>query len=452
MSQPSFDLEFEDEARDRVVNDMAGVPTFSVGELAEAINGSLRRSFSEGVWVRGEIQGWNVKGPHAYFKLAEETEDGKASLSVSFFAPAQVKVKPILMKHRLRLADGMKVRIFGFLDFWAPAGQLSLKMTSIDPRFTLGEMAMQRDDVVRRLVAAGMYDRNRQVVVPLTPLRVGVVTSSSSAAWADFTHEIERSGFAFVLRLIDVRVQGERAVGEISAALRTLGRQADLDVVVLVRGGGSRTELATFDHESIANAIATSALPVFTGLGHEIDRSVADEVAHSALKTPTACAAALVERVQSFRDRCEQAWMAIGHRAQRAVALAENEVGDVARSIRHQVVASVERADDRLVQRARDVRAGASQVVQRADAKLLSATAAVGRVPARLDPEFRHLTAVSERLRLLDPANTLARGYSIARTASGRAVLDAAALQVGDVIVTTFAKGTATTRVEETTQ
>jgi len=97
------------------------------------------------------------------------------------------------------------------------------------------------------------------------------------------------------------------------------------------------------------------------------------------------------------------------------------------------------------------VRVGATQVVQRADTQLRTATAAVARVPARLDPELRHLTAVGERLRLLDPASTLARGYSIARTASGRAVLDAASLQVGDVVVTTFAKGTATTRVEETT-
>ena len=296
-----------------------------------------------------------------------------------------------------------------------------------------------------------MYDRNKQVVLAATPLRVGVVASSSSAAWADFVHELERSGFAFVLRQIEVRVQGEWAVKEVSAALRTLGKHRDLDVVVLIRGGGSRTEMATFDDEAIATAIATSSLPVFTGLGHEIDRSVADEVAHSALKTPTACAAALVERVQAFRNSCELAWTAIEHRAQRAVANAEAEVGDVARSIRHQVVASVDRADDRVAQRARSVRVGASQVVQRADGHLRSATAAIGRIPARLDPELRHLGAVAERLRLLDPANTLARGYSIARTANGTAVLDAAGLQVGDVIVTTFAKGTATTRVEETT-
>ena len=150
MSQPTFDLDFDALGNDSEARDEAGLATFSVRELADAINGALRRSFSDGVWVRGEIQGWNVRGPHAYFKLAEETDDGKASLNVQFFAPAQTKLKPLLSKHRLRLADGLKVRIFGHLDYFAPSGQLGLKMSGIDPRFTLGEMAMQRDEVVRR--------------------------------------------------------------------------------------------------------------------------------------------------------------------------------------------------------------------------------------------------------------------------------------------------------------
>ncbi len=445
MSQPSFDLDFDDGAPDD-----GGLPTFTVLELADAINGALRRSFTDGVWVRGEIQGWNERGPHAYFKLAEDSDEGKASLNVQFFAPARMKLKPLLLKNRIRLGDGLKVRIFGHLDYFAPSGQLGLKMSSIDPRFTLGELALQRDDVVRRLVAEGLYDLNKQRVIPLAPLRVGVVASSASAAWADFTHELERSGFAFELRLVDVRVQGERAVGEVSAAVRALAGRLDLDVVVVIRGGGSRTELATFDHEAIARAIATSALPVFTGLGHEVDRSVADEVAHSAFKTPTACAAALKERVQAFRERCDRAWVSIGHSARQSVAAADGEVGELAHSIRHRVVAAVGRADDRLGQRAQRVRAGADRVVDRADSQLSAAAVAVCRSPARLDQEFRNLAAVAERVRLLDPVNTMARGWSIARSADGHAVVDAAVLNIGDLITTTFANGAATSRVEET--
>ena len=278
MSQVALDFDLDD----------GGVPTYTVGELAEAINGALRRRFDDGVWVRGEIQGWNERGPHAYFRLVEDGDDGKATINVQFFANARMRLRPLLAKHRLRLADGLAVRIFGHLDFYAPSGQLGLKMGGIDPRFTLGELALQRDEVVRRLVAAGLYDRNRGRAMPVAPLRVGVVTSTASAAWADFRHELERSGIGFELRVVDVRVQGEWAVAEVSAGVRTLARRPDVDVVVVIRGGGSRTELATFDHEDIATAVATAPVPVLTGLGHEIDRSVADEVAHLALKTPTA--------------------------------------------------------------------------------------------------------------------------------------------------------------------
>ncbi len=452
-SQPGLDLEADghDQAHeDDHSHDDGGAPTFSVGELADAINGVLRRKFADGVWVRGEIQGWSVRGPHAYFRLVEDTDAGKAAINVQFFAPAQARLKPLLMKNRLRLADGLKVRIFGHLDFFAPSGQLGLKMSGIDPRFTLGELALQRDDVVRRLVATGLYDRNRGRRVSPAPLRIGVVTSTASAAWADFLHEIERSTLAFHLRVIDVRVQGERAVTEVTAAVRTLARHRDLDALVIIRGGGSRSELATFDDEAIATAIALSPIPVFTGLGHEIDRSVADEVAHSALKTPTACAAALVEHVIAYQQRTELLWTAIERKAERGVTAAANDVAELAHGVRLRVVAAVQRADQRLSQRARRVGIGASRVVERADTRLAVAASAIGRAAQRLDPELRHLDAVEQRVRLLDPVHTMARGWSITRTVDGRTVRDAAQVQPGEQIITTFANGTAHSRVEET--
>ena len=249
-----------------------------------------------------------------------------------------MRLRPMLQKNRLRLADGLNVRIFGHLDFFAPSGSLGLKMSGLDPRFTLGDLAMQRDEVVRRLVAAGLYDANRGRPLAAAPLRVGVVTSTSGAAWADFVHELERSGLGFQVRVIDARVQGDQAVDMVTRAIRTLGRQRDLDVVAVIRGGGARSELATFDHEAIATAIATCPLPVLTGLGHEIDRSVADEVAHASLKTPTACAAALVERVLAFRQRSELAWGGVCRVAERHVDRSSDRLTEVAHGVRHRVI------------------------------------------------------------------------------------------------------------------
>jgi len=430
--------------------DDGGVPTYTVGELAEAINSALRRRFTDGVWVRGEIQGWSERGPHAYFRLVGEDGDGKSAVNVQFFANSRMRLRPILNKHRLRLSDGLKVRIFGHLDYFAPSGQLGLKMSGLDPRFTLGEMALERDDVVRRLVANGLFDANRRTLVPRAPLRVGVVTSTASAAWGDFTHELERSSLAFRLRVIDVRVQGEWAVDMVCAALRTLTRHDDLDVVVVIRGGGSKTDLATFDSESIATAIATSPIPVFTGLGHEVDRSVADEVAHSSLKTPTACAAALVEHVNAFNTQVEQVWGQIDRRANRALLDAGNSLATIAHGIRRATVSAVERSDDRLGHRRHRLRTATDRTLERSADRVGAAGMALRRIPARLDPEVRHLDAVAARVRSLDPVHTMARGWSITRTANGAIVRDAADLAAGDTITTTFASGTARSRVEET--
>ena len=441
MSQVAFDFDLDD----------GGVPTYTVGELAEAINSAMRRRFTDGVWVRGEIQGFSERGAHAYFRLVEETDDGKAAINVQFFANARMRLRPILVKHRLRLGDGLKVRIFGHLDFFAPSGQLGLKMSGLDPRFTLGEMALERDDIVRRLVANGLFDANRRTHVPAAPLRVGVVTSTASAAWADFTHELERSGLAFRVRVIDVRVQGEMAVEMVSAGLRTLTRHDDLDVVVLIRGGGSKTDLATFDHVAIATAIATSPLPVFTGLGHEVDRSVADEVAHSSLKTPTACAAALVEHVNAFQSEVELVWSAVDLRASRVLREAGTSLAALAHGVRRASVSAVERSDDRLGHRRQRLAAAADRALERCSDRLAAAHVALCRAPARLEPEVRHLDAVAARVRSLDPVHTMARGWSITRTADGTIVRSADDLAAGATIVTTFAKGSARSRVEETT-
>lgn len=444
MSQLSFGDDFGLEVDD------GGDPTYSVSEVAEAVNGALRSRFFDGLWVRGEIQGYSVRGPHAYFRLVEDGDEGKAVLNVQFFAPAQNRLRPVLAKHRLRLADGLKVRIFGHLDFFAGSGQLGLKMSGIDPRFTLGDLAQQRTEVVRRLVASGLYDANRRLALPVAPLRVGVVASLDSAAWADFRHELESSEIGFQVRVANVRVQGEWAVEEISAALVAFGRRPDLDVIVVIRGGGARSELATFDHEQIATAIATSALPVFTGLGHETDSAVADEVAHRSLKTPTACAAALVETVQAFRARGELAWQAIERTVTRSVERADQRLADAARRIQQRTVAAVERAGERLDQRTHRLGRGVQRSVELAERTMTVASAALGRVPARLVGEDRLLDGVEARVRLLDPVNTLARGWSITRTADGRIVRDASVLAAGQRIVTTFAAGSAISTIEET--
>ena len=439
VSQPAFEFALDDGAEH----------TYSVGELADAVNGALRSRFGSGVWIRGEIQGYSERGPHAYFRLVEVTDAGKAVLDVSLFANARVRLRPLLQKHGLQLAEGIKVRVFGSLDFYAPSGRLSLKMSGIDPRYTLGEMALQRDDVIRRLVASGMYDANRRRTLTLLPLRIGLITSVGSAAWHDFTKELEQSGHGFEIRAVDVRVQGDTAAAMVTAAINELNGHGDLDVIVIVRGGGSRTELAVFDSESIALAIAAAPCPVFTGLGHEIDRSVADEVAHTAFKTPTACAGALVERAQAFSQRTEGAWTAIAALAGRQIEQASTGLLDTARRIEQRTVAAVERADQRLTDRSHRVNLSSGRALEQASMHMQRSTERVGRRALQFaTQELSTLQQIEARVRLLDPVHTLARGWSLTRTADGRVVRSAEELAVGATIITTFASGQASSTVD----
>ncbi len=446
MSQPSFDL---GPAAEPATTDATRTEvTYGVGELTGAVNAALRRGFPSGAWVRGEISGLAERGPHLYFRLVEETDQGRASLDVSFFAPSRARLRPLLAKSGLRLADGLRVRIHGSLDVFAPTGRLSLKMDGLDPRHTLGDLAMQRDAVLRRLVAAGLFDANRRTTLAAVPLRLGVVTSASSAAWADFRHELERSGLGFRIRLADVRVQGDQAVRMISDAITHFGQQDDIDVVVVIRGGGARTDLATFDSEAIALAICRSARPVFTGLGHEVDRAIADDVAHSALKTPTACAVCLVEHVTAFVDRSESTWESIRTLADARLTEAQTSVVATAHGIGHRTVAAVARAGERLDHRAERTRTAAVRALAGAETRLQTATDRLGRnAPVVLDAADRRVAAVAAQVRLLDPVHVLARGWSITRDASGAVVRDPSTLAPGDVVSTRVAHGTLTSTV-----
>ncbi len=430
MSQPAFD--FGDEPHDDPSN-----PTYTVGELADAINEQLRRGFDDGVWVRGEIDGLRNSGPHTYFALVEDGDEGRAVLNVSLFAPMKRNLTPILRRSRLELANGMKVRIFGQLDFYAPTGRLGLKMAGIDPRFTLGELSQARDQVVRRLVASGLFDANRARRLSPIPLRVGVVTSVGTAAWHDFHDELDRSGFGFDLAVCDTRVQGEWAVPMVAAAIRTLTRRGDLDCVVVIRGGGARNELATFDAEPIAMAIATSPIPVLTGLGHEVDRSVADEVAHTALKTPTACAGALIDAVHDYLAAIERA----GRRS--APSPARNSTPSRAPSPIGPTASPGARTPPSNAPTSGSPHASNASAL--APLRQVDHAATPARRPRRTPASLARRSSPSPssvtsmrraaRLALLDPVNLLRRGWSITRAADGavvRSVADAVSRRRAD--------------------
>ncbi|MGA1551840.1 MAG: exodeoxyribonuclease VII large subunit [Ilumatobacteraceae bacterium] len=422
--------------------------TYGVVELTAAINDSLRDRFGSGVWVVGEISGLVDRGPHTYFTLVEESADGKAVLNVQLFANVKRTITPILRRSRLELADGTRVRVFGTLDVYPPTGRLGLKLSDIDPEFTIGDIGAAREALLARLLAEDLIEANRRLPLPVAPMRLGLVTSIGSAAWHDFCNELERSGFGFEVSAIDARVQGDEAEEMVAAAIRSLGRRG-VDLIVVIRGGGSRNDLAAFDAEGIARAIATSPIPVFTGIGHEIDRSVADEVAGRAWKTPTACAGALVDMVGDYVLRTENAWVDIVRLSTARLDGAGVSLMSTAQRVARQTHVAVSRSDERLASRARRVSAVRRRLddeTNRFDRASQRLTRAAG--AATLAAE-RQLDDRERRRGLLDPSRLLQRGWSISTGPDGRIVRSTADVASGATLRTRLADGVVVSTVDE---
>ncbi len=322
-------------------------------------------------------------------------------------------------------------------------------MSAIDPVFTVGGIAANRERVVRALAADGVLGRNGRLPLALVPLRVGLVTSRGSAAYHDFVHELEGSGFAFQVVVVDVRVQGAAASRRMVWALRELA-ECSVDVVVLARGGGARADLAPFDTELVARAIAAMPVPVITGVGHEVDRSVADEVAHTACKTPTACAQVLVGQVRVFADAVDASARRVAALARTRAALASHTLDEAARRARRSAPvalarerARVERAHGRVEELGRRRVVDAAREVDACARR----TGELGR--RSMATAGMRLDAVERAVRALDPRRVLERGYTITRAADGRVVRQPGDVAAGDELVTELADGRITSRVEE---
>lgn len=442
-----LDDEFDDVDEEEALPD-----TLTVSQLIEEVNGALTGRFGRGVWVTGEIKGYRpAAGKHLYFDLVEERNGQRAVISVAFFLGVQTRLRPKLARANLELADGVKVRIFGSLDMYAPTGRVSLKMNDLDPRFTLGDLEAQRDEVIRRLKATGRFTDNHDTYLSPVPLNVGLVTSINSAAYNDFVQHLDASGIGFRVAELGAAMQGEDCPRTVSAALAYFAGRDDIDVVVLIRGGGSKNDLAWFDSEQIALAIMDCPIPVLTGIGHEIDHHIADDVAYESFKTPTAVAAMLIEHVQEYSENAEAVWDAICARVQAVVELGSGRLDVIAHRIASATRGVVERSDERLRNSTRRLTPLAAGVVAQALTRTGSAHQRLTLAArARLDRVVMQLDAAENHVRLLDPANTLARGWSITRNSRGEAVRSIADTAPGEQLVTVVADGIINSTVTET--
>ena len=275
--------------------------------LLSQVRLALHRHFAEAQWVVAEVADLTLPryaGGHCYLTLTEPATDGRAlqaqaratlwSQRYQQLAPAFERATGQALRPGLRLLLQVQVR------FHEQYG-LSLDVLALDPSYTVGELARQRQETLRRLAAKGLLDRQPRLALPLAVQHLAVISSPTAAGFQDFVQQLREAPYDFALSLFPATMQGDDAPASIRAALAGVrARRGQFQAVVIIRGGGGKADLLAFDDYGLAAAVGAFELPVLTGIGHERDEAVLDLTAHRALKTPTAVAVFLIERLARF--------------------------------------------------------------------------------------------------------------------------------------------------------
>jgi exodeoxyribonuclease VII large subunit len=447
-------------------------PTYSVSQLCGEVRDFLGEAFSA-VWVVGEAQRVRPsQRGHLYFELVEKGERDEivGKLEGVIWKGDLLRVRRILGASGQQLRDGMQVRVRGSLDFYAPAGRIQICVRDVDPAFTLGLLEQRRRETLAALAAAGLLERNRSLPMPDLPLDIALITSHGSAAYHDFLSGLQESGYGFRVIFVHASVQGKEAEREVVSALSSL-RGLPIDLAVLIRGGGSRSDLAVFDSRAIAEAIAMAPFPVLTGLGHEIDRSIADEVAHSSYKTPTKVAELLVEQVARRELAVDELRRRLVREALEPLRAGREALGRAERGVslaRMRLAAAGERIEEHARALARLGRSGLRQAERRQrEVRLRLAELAprlveggererirvgeriAGSARGRLRETLATIQGMERLCTQLSPERTLERGFSLTRGPGGALLRDPSQVAASDLVKTQLAGGSLTSRVEE---
>lgn len=262
----------------------------------------MENEFPGRYWVRAEIASMNVRG-HCYMELVEKGENGILSAKVR--ATCWSNTYSLLSAYFTQetgevLHVGLQVLVEVSVEYHAVYG-LSLNVCNIDPTYTLGDLAKQRQETIRRLTEDGVMELQKALFVPSLVRRIAVVSSADAAGYEDFCNQLKqnRFGFAFYTKLYPAIMQGDTAARSIIRALSAIAdEEEEWDIVVIIRGGGANTDLKCFDDYNLASHCAQFPLPIVAGIGHTKDVSVVDMVVHTSVKTPTAAAEWLITRVE----------------------------------------------------------------------------------------------------------------------------------------------------------
>ncbi|MEG0253531.1 MAG: exodeoxyribonuclease VII large subunit, partial [Muribaculaceae bacterium] len=343
-----------------------------------------------------------------------------------------------------QFVSGLKVMVRVSANFHEQFG-FSLVINDINPDFTLGDMARQRMEIIRRLTQEGIINMNRELELCDVPQRIAVISAAGAAGYGDFINQLHnnKNNIQFYTALFSATMQGANTVPSIIGALNRINEYIDLfDCVVIIRGGGATSELNSFDNYDLAANIAQFPIPVITGIGHERDNTVIDYVSHLRVKTPTAAAEWLIAKAQNALDTVNNLTEQILSKVKEYISGAKQQLAYFSSSIPLIAENKVSKSKSLIQQYGQAIPMCVQNRINNSRTILAHITSNIQLLATqRMSIENTKINNISEKINLLSPKNTLKRGYSIT-LCNGKAVTDAGHLHEGDTITTTLYRST----------
>lgn len=394
-------------------------------QLGETVSGVVGGAFPYGIWVTAEINSLQERG-HCYLELIEKDTESDAIVAkaqATIWRSAYITMRMTFVKLTgSPLRTGMKVLVKVKPNLHPQYGY-SLNIIDIDPSYTLGDAAVRRAVVVQKLKDEGVYDCNRELELPMLIKRIAVVSASGAAGYGDFINQLKANGggYKYKTELFEAVMQGDSAEDSIIKAFDAIAERAgEFDVVAILRGGGAVSDLNCFDRYGVASVVAQFPLPVLSGIGHDRDVSVVDEVACVHLKTPTAVAAFIVECSVEAEQRLADITQCLNDYVKQYILECQSKVDFLGNGIVTAVKVGLERQMGRLNLFGSDLRAS---------------------VRAYFDNKRHALEIAGQTIELTSPENVLKKGYSMAMS-GGKVITKASGLKAGDTLTTLFSDGT----------
>lgn len=374
--------------------------SYTLFELNEYIKRVIALNFQEPVWIECEISQVKESRGNFYLDFVQKKEDSDEVVAQSsgylWYKSALFLKKKLGDLFGALLKDGTAVKIKVYIEFHERYG-LKLNIEDIDPSFTIGQLEMLRQKIIQRLKEEGKLNSNKLIPIPSVVQKIAVISSETAAGYIDFVQQIQHNiyGYQFTHTLFSAALQGSNTEKEVTAALMNIYERADeFDIIVIIRGGGSKLDLAGFDNYLIAHTISVSPLPVIAGIGHEIDLTVTDIVSYFSAKTPTAVAAWLIDHNAGFESKISDKASQILQSAQQIV---RNHILFV-----NQMISGLAVLPSEIISRN-------AMFLENQMSKL--AFFAESKIRSHKDK----LTLIEKTIELSDPENILKKGYTLVR-------------------------------------